>query len=198
MAVDFSSQQLQTAASRQDQRWKPCYKNIKWIEGDALDLPFTDCYFDAVTVGYGLRNVVDKPKAMREIFRVLKPGSRASILDFNKSSSLFTTSLQSWMIDNVVVPLASGYGLTEEYKYLKSSILHYLTGKELEELAKEAGFSAAKHYELGGGLMGDLERFDQNQTIEMKSGTVHTSDLATFELSDWKSASSINDPGRYN
>lgn len=46
----------------------------RWIEGDALDLPFTDCYFDAVTVGYGLRNVVDKPKAMREIFRVLKPG----------------------------------------------------------------------------------------------------------------------------
>ncbi|KAL5216162.1 hypothetical protein ABZP36_007563 [Zizania latifolia] len=74
MAVDFSSQQLQTAANRQEQRWKPCYKNIKWIEGDALDLPFTDCYFDAVTVGYGLRNVVDKSKAMQEIFRVLKPG----------------------------------------------------------------------------------------------------------------------------
>ncbi|KAE8806281.1 Menaquinone biosynthesis methyltransferase ubiE [Hordeum vulgare] len=67
MGVDFSGQQLQTAASRQDQRWKACYKNIKWIEGDALDLPFTDRYFDAVTVGYGLRNVVDKPKAMREI-----------------------------------------------------------------------------------------------------------------------------------
>jgi ubiquinone/menaquinone biosynthesis C-methylase UbiE len=46
----------------------------RWIEGDALDLPFTDCYFDAVTVGYGLRNVVDKSKAMQEIYRVLKPG----------------------------------------------------------------------------------------------------------------------------
>ncbi|XP_044958244.1 2-phytyl-1,4-beta-naphthoquinone methyltransferase, chloroplastic-like [Hordeum vulgare subsp. vulgare] len=67
MGVDFSGQQLQIAASRQDQRWKACYKNIKWIEGDALDLPFTDRYFDVVTVGYGLRNVVDKPKAMREI-----------------------------------------------------------------------------------------------------------------------------------
>ncbi|AQK44717.1 2-phytyl-14-beta-naphthoquinone methyltransferase chloroplastic [Zea mays] len=156
MAVDFSSQQLQTAAGRQEQRWKLCYKNIKWIEGDALDLPFTDCYFDAVTVGYGLRNVVDKSKAMQEIYRVLKPGSRASILDFNKSSSLFTASLQSWAIDNVVVPLASGYGLTEEYKYLKSSISQYLTGEELEKLAKEAGFCAAKHYELGGGLMGNL------------------------------------------
>lgn len=106
----------------------------------------------------------------------LPTGSRASILDFNKSSSLFTASLQvkcqhvlctlilelsykygvlmnvacsislakirepiiklmfsfsrgqSWAIDNVVVPLASGYGLTEEYKYLKSSISQYLTG----------------------------------------------------------------------
>ncbi|CAN6268491.1 unnamed protein product [Urochloa humidicola] len=156
MAVDFSRQQLQTAADRQEQRWKLCYKNIKWIEGDALDLPFTDCYFDAVTIGYGLRNMVDKPRAMREIFRVLKPGSRASILDFNKSSSLFTASLQSWAIDNVVVPLASGYGLAEEYKYLKRSISQYLTGEELEKLAKEAGFSVAKHYELGGGLMGNL------------------------------------------
>ncbi|XP_044458145.1 2-phytyl-1,4-beta-naphthoquinone methyltransferase, chloroplastic isoform X1 [Triticum aestivum] len=156
MGVDFSGQQLQTAASRQDQRWKACYKNIKWIEGDALDLPFTDRYFDAVTVGYGLRNVVDRPKAMREILRVLKPGSRASVLDFNKSSSFFTASLQSWAIDNVVVPLASSYGLTEEYKYLKSSISQYLTGEELEKLAKEAGFSSAKHYELGGGLMGNL------------------------------------------
>ncbi|XP_062227420.1 2-phytyl-1,4-beta-naphthoquinone methyltransferase, chloroplastic-like, partial [Phragmites australis] len=118
-AVDFLRQQLQTSADRQEQRWKLCYKNIKWIKGDALDLPFADCYFDAVTVGYGLRNVVDKSKGMREIFRVLKPGSRVSILDFNKSSSLFMASLQGWMIE-----LASGYGLTEEYKYLKSSISH--------------------------------------------------------------------------
>ncbi|VAH49444.1 unnamed protein product [Triticum turgidum subsp. durum] len=154
--VGLDGEQLQTAASRQDQRWKACYKNIKWIEGDALDLPFTDRYFDAVTVGYGLRNVVDRPKAMQEILRVLKPGSRASVLDFNKSSSIFTASLQSWAIDNVVVPLASSYGLTEEYKYLKSSISQYLTGEELEKLAKEAGFSSAKHYELGGGLMGNL------------------------------------------
>ena len=51
------------------------FVTCRWIEGDALDLPFTDCYFDAVTVGYGLRNVVDKSRAMQEIFRVLKPGS---------------------------------------------------------------------------------------------------------------------------
>jgi demethylphylloquinol methyltransferase len=46
----------------------------RWIEGDVLSLAFEDCYFDAVTVGYGLRNVTDKPRALQEIYRVLKPG----------------------------------------------------------------------------------------------------------------------------
>lgn len=47
----------------------------RWVEGDALDLPFDDGWFDAITMGYGLRNVVDKRKAMQEILRVLKAGS---------------------------------------------------------------------------------------------------------------------------
>jgi ubiquinone/menaquinone biosynthesis C-methylase UbiE len=46
----------------------------RWIEGDALSLAFEDCYFDAVTVSYGLRNVTNKPQALQEIYRVLKPG----------------------------------------------------------------------------------------------------------------------------
>ncbi|XP_042501792.1 2-phytyl-1,4-beta-naphthoquinone methyltransferase, chloroplastic-like isoform X2 [Macadamia integrifolia] len=135
--LDFSKEQLFIAASRQDLLWKDSYKNIVWIEGDALELPFPDSYFDAITVGYGLRNLVDRNKAMKGMFRVLKP-------------------VQEWMIDNVVIPMASRYGLAEEYTYLKSSIREFLTGKELEKLALEAGFSDAKHYEIGGGLMGNL------------------------------------------
>ncbi|KAJ4974951.1 hypothetical protein NE237_008125 [Protea cynaroides] len=154
--LDFSKEQLFVAASRQGLLWKACYKNIVWIEGDALDLPFPDCYFDAITVGYGLRNLVDRTKAMKGMFRVLKPGARVSILDFNKSSQHFTSTVQEWMIDNVVIPVASSYGLAEEYTYLKSSIREFLTGRELEKLALEAGFSDAKHYEIGGGLMGSL------------------------------------------
>ncbi|MQL82397.1 hypothetical protein Taro_014872, partial [Colocasia esculenta] len=94
---------------------------------ETLNLPFPACYFDAVTVGYGLRNLVGKRKAMEEIFRVLKPSSRASILDFNKSSNAFTTSFQEYMIDNVVVPVASTYSLAKEYAYLKTSIQEFLT-----------------------------------------------------------------------
>ncbi|XP_059633701.1 2-phytyl-1,4-beta-naphthoquinone methyltransferase, chloroplastic isoform X2 [Cornus florida] len=154
--LDFSKEQLLIASSRQHLRSRACYKNIKWVEGDALDLPFSDCCFDAITIGYGLRNVVNIDKAMTEMFRVLKPGSKVSILDFNKSTHPFGAFIQEWMIDNVVVPVATGYGLAEEYKYLKNSIREFRTGKELEKLALEAGFINAKHYEIGGGLMGNL------------------------------------------
>ena len=51
----------------------------RWVKGDALELPFSDGYFDAITMGYGLRNVVDKERAVQEMFRVLKPGLTISI-----------------------------------------------------------------------------------------------------------------------
>ncbi|CAG7899412.1 unnamed protein product [Brassica rapa] len=156
MGLDFSSEQLAVAASRQKLRGRSCYRCIEWIEGDATDLPFDDCEFDAITMGYGLRNVVDRDRAMREMCRVLKPGSRVSILDFNKSNQSVTAFMQDWMIDNVVVPVATLYDLAKEYEYLKYSINGYLTGEELETLASEAGFSRASHYEISGGFMGNL------------------------------------------
>nr|XP_048322530.1 2-phytyl-1,4-beta-naphthoquinone methyltransferase, chloroplastic-like isoform X3 [Ziziphus jujuba var. spinosa] len=61
-----------------------------------------------------------------------------------------------WTIDNVVVPVATNYGLADEYRYLKSSINEFLTGKELERLTLEVGFSKARHYEISGGFMGNL------------------------------------------
>ncbi|CAN0893132.1 2-phytyl-1,4-beta-naphthoquinone methyltransferase, chloroplastic [Linum grandiflorum] len=143
IGLDFSKEQLVVASARQNLWWKSCYHSIEWLEGDATDLPFSDCQFDAITMGYGLRNVVDK-------------GGKASILDFNKTTQPFVASFQEWMIDNVVVPVATGYGLADEYEYLKSSIREFLTGKELEELATNAGFSNATHYEISGGLMGNL------------------------------------------
>ncbi|XP_054809481.1 2-phytyl-1,4-beta-naphthoquinone methyltransferase, chloroplastic-like [Prosopis cineraria] len=154
--LDFSKEQLLLASSRQKLLSKNYFSNIEWVEGDALNLQFTNGWFDAVTMGFGLRNVVDKRKAMQEILRVLKIGSRVAILDFNKSNQFLTASVMEWMIDNVVVPVASGYGLAEEYRYLKSSIREFLTGKELEKLALEVGFSTARHYEISGGLMGCL------------------------------------------
>ncbi|EPS59728.1 hypothetical protein M569_15076 [Genlisea aurea] len=156
LAIDFSKEQLQIAAARQKDRAKACYKNIEWIEGDAVDLPFPQLQFDAATMGYGLRNVVDRKKALEEIQRVLKPGCKVSILDFNKSSNQVVCAVQEGMIEYIVIPVASRFGLEEEYRYLKNSIKAYHTGIELEKLALEAGFSSARHYEIEAGLMGNL------------------------------------------
>ncbi|XP_074264905.1 2-phytyl-1,4-beta-naphthoquinone methyltransferase, chloroplastic-like isoform X1 [Silene latifolia] len=86
IGLDFSEELLSVASSRQQLKLSPCYRNIEWLEADALDLPFPNASFDTITMGYGLWNVQDRKRALEEIFRVLKPGCRASILDFNKSS----------------------------------------------------------------------------------------------------------------
>ncbi|XP_057813222.2 2-phytyl-1,4-beta-naphthoquinone methyltransferase, chloroplastic isoform X2 [Cryptomeria japonica] len=145
--LDFADEQLIIASERQRDSWKSCYRNIEWIQGDALNLPFADSSFNAVTVGYGLRNVVD-------ITQVLS--STVSILDFNRNSNSSSSLVQDWILDNVVVPVANRYGLGDEYAYLKTSIATFPTGKQQEKLALEVGFSRARHFEIGGGLMGVL------------------------------------------
>ncbi|KAL4198702.1 hypothetical protein AMTRI_Chr03g47380 [Amborella trichopoda] len=65
-------------------------------------------------------------------------------------------NLTEWTIDNVIVPIASQFGVKHEYTYLKRSIEEFATGRELEELASNVGFSEAKHYEFLGGFMGNL------------------------------------------
>lgn len=154
--LDFAKDQLLIASERQKAMLLACYRNLEWLQGDALNLPFSDETFDAVTVGYGLRNVADIPQALGEIYRVLKLGSTASILDFNRPTTPSVYAIQGWLLDNLVVPVATQYGLQDEYAYLKKSIAHFPTGKEQERLAKEAGFSQAVHYEFAGGFMGTL------------------------------------------
>lgn len=154
--LDFANEQLTIASERQAGSSNACYRNIGWVQGDALNLPFADFSFNAVTVGYGLRNIVDINQALREIYRVLKTGSTVSILDFNRSSNSTTIFIQDWILDNVVVPVANGYGLGDDYAYLKTSIANFPTGKQQEKLALEVGFSRARHYGIAGGLMGVL------------------------------------------
>ncbi|KAK4402767.1 2-phytyl-1,4-beta-naphthoquinone methyltransferase, chloroplastic [Sesamum angolense] len=170
IALDFSKEQLQVAASRQRERSKsnPCYKNIEWFEGDAVNLPFPDSTFDAATIGYGLRNVIDRKKALEQMHRVLKPGAKLSVLDFNKSTSQYICTIQLvWTYKRVPIPeeLNQGYltgaFVSAQITYIYAvSILPNLssnkTGAELEKLALEVGFSDAKHYEIAGGLMGNF------------------------------------------
>lgn len=152
--VDFSSQQLAIARKRSQQQY-PHY-SINWVEADVLDLPFTNNYFDAATMGYGLRNVIDIPLSLKELHRVLKPGAKAAILDFHRPSNLQLRTFQQWYLAQIVVPVADHLGLTAEYAYISPSLDRFPTGQEQQELAGQAGFSSAIHYPIANGMMGVL------------------------------------------
>lgn len=152
--VDFSPQQLAIAQERSQHLYP--HPPITWVEADVLNLPFDDNKFDAATMGYGLRNVTDIPRSLKELNRVLKPGAKAAILDFHRPSNSHLRAFQQWYLDTLVVPAAQQLGLTEEYAYISPSLDRFPTGREQVELARQAGFAAPTHYPIAEGMMGVL------------------------------------------
>lgn len=155
VGADFSAEMLAVAASATPPSETSWGESIDWVEGDALALPFSNAAFDCATMGYGLRNVIDIPRCLREIYRVLKPGAKAAILDFHRPSQPLLQAFQQWYLQSVVVPVAERYGLTEEYAYIMPSLERFPTGTQQAQLAVDAGF-AAVHYPISGGMMGVL------------------------------------------
>ncbi|MCU0543110.1 MAG: bifunctional demethylmenaquinone methyltransferase/2-methoxy-6-polyprenyl-1,4-benzoquinol methylase UbiE [Oscillatoriaceae cyanobacterium Prado104] len=153
--ADFSASQLEIARQR-DRPFLTPGSPISWVEADALALPFADNYFDCATMGYGLRNVTDIPRCLRELHRVLKPGATAAILDFHRPSNSLMRNFQQFYLDTLVVPAASQFGMTEEYAYINPSLDKFPIGPEQVEFALNAGFATASHYPIAGAMMGVL------------------------------------------
>jgi demethylphylloquinol methyltransferase len=128
---------------------------LDWVQGDVLDLPFADQSFDCATMGYGLRNVTDIPRCLQEVYRVLKQGARAAILDFHRPSAPLWQMFQAFYLQSVVVPVAQRYGLMDEYAYIMPSLERFPNGQQQVALAKDVGFDAI-HYPIAGGMMGIL------------------------------------------
>lgn len=152
--VDFAAAQLAIARQKAAQQWR--LPPMHWIEGDALALPFANETFEAITMGYGLRNLIDIPQGLKELYRVLQPGGRAAVLDFHRPTTYWMQQFQQWYLANVVVPTAERCGLMEEYAYIAPSVERFPTGPKQVTLGLEAGFCQAVHYPIAGGLMGIL------------------------------------------
>ncbi|NET02024.1 MAG: bifunctional demethylmenaquinone methyltransferase/2-methoxy-6-polyprenyl-1,4-benzoquinol methylase UbiE [Sphaerospermopsis sp. SIO1G2] len=152
--VDFSCNLL-AAAEERTQQYYP-QPPITWVEADVLNLPFADNQFDAITMGYGLRNVQDIPRSLQEIYRVLKPSGKAAILDFHRPSDPIFLHFQQWYLDNIVVPMATNLGVKDEYAYISPSLDRFPVGKEQVRLSHQAGFINAIHYPISNGMMGVL------------------------------------------
>ena len=154
IGIDAAAEPLVIAAQRSQQRpWLP----VQWRQGDALNLELPDACADGALMAYGLRNLVDPAVGLRELRRVLRAGGRAGLLDFNRLPHGSPAALfQRTYLRRVVVPVAARSGLADHYAYLEESLKHFPDGAAQRQLALDAGFQAASHRPLAGGLMGLL------------------------------------------
>jgi demethylphylloquinol methyltransferase len=152
--VDFSTALLAVAKERAKNQYPQ--PPITWIEADVLDLPFNDNYFDAATMGYGLRNVTNIPRCLEELHRVLKPGAKAAILDFHRPENAYLRTFQQWYLHNLVVPTATQMGLKDEYAYISPSLDRFPSGRQQITQALAIGYEFATHYPIANGMMGVL------------------------------------------
>ena len=128
--------------------------NVEYALVNAEQLPFADNEFDAVTIAFGLRNVTDKDAALREIYRVLRPGGRALILEFSTVRAEGLKKLYDrYSLD--VLPLLGRLVAddADSYRYLAESIRQHPPQQELADMMQQAGFSQVRFRDLSAGVV---------------------------------------------
>lgn len=112
------------------------------LEADAMNLPLEDASYDAATVAFGLRNMADYEKALREFRRVLRPGGHLLVLDFSMPENIFAAPYRLYL--HHVLPRIAGWvtGNSGAYDYLGDSIEAFPRGAAFLDLLRQAGFSA--------------------------------------------------------
>jgi demethylmenaquinone methyltransferase / 2-methoxy-6-polyprenyl-1,4-benzoquinol methylase len=142
--LDFSSAMLERAR-RKD-------ASIEWIEGDALALPFDDGAFDAATVGFGVRNVADLDRGLRELRRVLRDGGRLGILEITTPRGALAPFYRLWF-DRVVPALGKVLPGGSAYTYLPASVRRFPAPDELKAKLEAAGFDQVQYRLFAGGIV---------------------------------------------
>ncbi len=126
---------------------------INLIQSNAESLPFVNDSFDCITIGFGLRNITNKEKALASIMQVIKPGGRLLILEFSKPNELISPfydfysfsvlpKLGDWMVNDA-----------DSYQYLAESIRMHPDQKKLKEMMETIGFSNCEYFNLTGGIV---------------------------------------------
>ena len=132
---------------------KPAAKNIRIVEADALQLPFSNGAFDALTIAFGLRNLQDPYRGLEEISRVLRPQGAVVILEFSKPVVPVFRHVFDFYFRRVLPKLGaiiSGDG--SAYQYLPDSVGKFPAQEELADMMRRCGFESVQYRNLSGGI----------------------------------------------
>ena len=128
------------------------YKNIRWINAQAENIPINDNTFDYYTISFGIRNVSDINLSLKEAFRVLKPGGRFMCLEFSKINNEFLNFLYKKYSKSIPYIGKFIVGSEKPYKYLIESIDKFMNQKQLAELMIKNGFTNVEFRNVTSGV----------------------------------------------
>jgi demethylmenaquinone methyltransferase/2-methoxy-6-polyprenyl-1,4-benzoquinol methylase len=142
--IDFSERMLERAARKS--------RDVEWIRGDLLGLPFANGCFDSATVGFGIRNVIDVARALAELRRVLVSDGRVGILEITRPRGPLAPFYHVWF--DTLIPLAGKLVRGgSAYTYLPASVRRFPGPEEFAQALRAAGFADVRFRLFAGGIV---------------------------------------------
>jgi demethylmenaquinone methyltransferase/2-methoxy-6-polyprenyl-1,4-benzoquinol methylase len=150
VGADFTQGMLVRGAEKiAGSRWR---RRIALVNAPCEALPHPDRCFDGVTIAFGIRNVVDRSAGLREMWRVLRPGGRAVILEFSNPRSLLFKKIYHFYFRRLLPLIGGLFSKRSAYQYLPDSVIEFPDREAFKAMMAEAGFSALRHRDLTFGI----------------------------------------------
>jgi demethylmenaquinone methyltransferase/2-methoxy-6-polyprenyl-1,4-benzoquinol methylase len=152
MGADFCHEMLVRALAKARQRHAAA--RIRFVEADAQRLPFADDFFQITCVAFGLRNVTDPDRGIREMVRVTQPGGRVAILEFSKPQHWFFGRMYQFYFRHILPTVGQMISRSKDnaYHYLPASVLEFPDGEALAERLRGHGLRDVRWHPLTFGI----------------------------------------------
>jgi demethylmenaquinone methyltransferase/2-methoxy-6-polyprenyl-1,4-benzoquinol methylase len=146
MAADFCREMLEIGEQKKQRAG--LNGEIKFLEADTQNLPFEDNHFQVVSVAFGLRNVADTDRGLREMVRVCQPGGKVAVLEFSMPSWQPFKGIYGWYFRHVLPKVGQLFARNSSsaYSYLPESVGEFPHGQALADRMKAAGLSSVTYY----------------------------------------------------